>query len=124
MARKDELSTLLAKKDDKELERILEQVQALKAQREEEQQAEVRTTIDEKCAELKELAASIGLNFKYDLTAPRGGARAGVTKTRARVPAKYRNPHNPSQTWSGRGIRPKWLRAELEKGRKIEEFLI
>ena len=31
---------------------------------------------------------------------------------------------NPSETWAGRGLRPRWLAAALKAGHKIEEFLI
>jgi DNA-binding protein H-NS len=41
-----------------------------------------------------------------------------------RVFPKYRNPNEPSETWSGRGKRPRWLAAALETGRTIEEFVI
>ena len=40
-----------------------------------------------------------------------------------RVLPKYRNPHT-SETWSGRGKRPRWLVAAIKSGRKIEEFRI
>lgn len=36
--------------------------------------------------------------------------------------AKYRNPDDPSQTWSGRGRRPRWLSEALEAGRKLEDL--
>ena len=41
-----------------------------------------------------------------------------------RVFPKYRNPHEPFETWSGRGKQPRWLTAALKAGHKIEEFLI
>ena len=37
---------------------------------------------------------------------------------------KYRNPNEPSETWSGRGKQPRWLTAALKTGHKIEEFVI
>jgi DNA-binding protein H-NS len=40
------------------------------------------------------------------------------------VSPKYRNPDRPSETWSGRGKRPRWLTAALTAGRTIEEFII
>jgi DNA-binding protein H-NS len=40
-----------------------------------------------------------------------------------RVLPKYRNPQT-SETWSGRGKRPRWLVAAVKSGRKIEEFRI
>jgi DNA-binding protein H-NS len=32
------------------------------------------------------------------------------------VPPKYKNPNDPSETWTGRGLRPRWLAAELKRG--------
>ncbi len=40
------------------------------------------------------------------------------------VAAKYMNPDNPGETWSGRGRKPKWLVAKLDKGKKITDFTI
>src|ERR1700676_5178820 len=37
---------------------------------------------------------------------------------------KYRNPNEPSETWSGRGKQPRWLAAALKGGQTIEEFVI
>lgn len=42
----------------------------------------------------------------------------------AKVPPKYRNPNEPSETWSGRGKRPRWLTQALLAGQKIEDFVI
>jgi DNA-binding protein H-NS len=47
-------------------------------------------------------------------------------KSRRRYPRvlpKYRNPQT-SETWSGRGKRPRWLVAAMKSGRKMEEFRI
>lgn len=41
-----------------------------------------------------------------------------------RVLPKYRNPNEPSETWSGRGKTPRWLTAALKTGHTIEEFAI
>lgn len=49
----------------------------------------------------------------------RRGARAG-----RKVPPKYRNPENRSETWTGRGLQPRWLRAALKAGKKLEDFRI
>lgn len=40
------------------------------------------------------------------------------------VRPKYRNPKNPAETWSGRGRLPRWLRPQLRRGRKLDDFLI
>ena len=41
-----------------------------------------------------------------------------------KVAPKYRNPKNPEDTWTGRGRQPKWLVAELGRGRSLNSFLI
>lgn len=45
------------------------------------------------------------------------------TGTRAKVVPKYRNPVDPSMTWTGRGKMPKWCVDLLEKG-QLESALI
>jgi DNA-binding protein H-NS len=37
---------------------------------------------------------------------------------------KYRNPSEPTETWSGRGKRPRWLVSALKSGKPIEDFQI
>lgn len=41
-----------------------------------------------------------------------------------RVLPKYRNPKNAAETWAGRGKQPRWLRAELRSGKKLDDFRI
>lgn len=41
-----------------------------------------------------------------------------------KVVPKYQNPRNPKETWAGRGKQPRWLRAQLRSGSKLEDFLI
>ena len=40
------------------------------------------------------------------------------------VAPKYRNPENPSETWAGRGLKPRWLTAAIKGGKKLEDFAI
>jgi DNA-binding protein H-NS len=69
-------------------------------------------------AQIKELAASAGITV--DIKEEDGrSSRKGV-----KVSAKYRNPENPDQTWTGRGVAPKWMQALLNAGREKTEFLI
>ncbi|RYH51945.1 MAG: H-NS histone family protein, partial [Alcaligenaceae bacterium] len=41
-----------------------------------------------------------------------------------KVLPKYFNPSAPTETWSGRGKRPRWLALALEEGHVIDEFKI
>lgn len=52
--------------------------------------------------------------------AKRGPSKFAGTK----VAPKYRNPENPSETWSGRGKQPRWLQAHTSAGRVLDDFLI
>jgi DNA-binding protein H-NS len=38
--------------------------------------------------------------------------------------AKYRNPKDASQTWTGRGRKPNWLNDAVKKGAKLASFEI
>lgn len=50
----------------------------------------------------------------------------GAAPTRKRTPAtaKYANPANPSDTWSGRGRKPRWFEEALAAGKSAEDLLI
>jgi DNA-binding protein H-NS len=66
------------------------------------------------------------LMSEYGLTAAdlsgKGVAKAAGASVN-KVAAKYRNTAT-GETWSGRGLQPKWLKAALAAGRKIEDFLV
>jgi DNA-binding protein H-NS len=56
-----------------------------------------------------------------------GGSRAKSAfgrGARGKVAPKYRNPDNPSETWAGRGLKPRWLAAALKSGKKLDDFRI
>ena len=50
----------------------------------------------------------------------------GVSAPRKRAPAvaKYANPANKSDTWSGRGRKPRWFSAALASGKKPGDMAI
>lgn len=49
----------------------------------------------------------------------KGAAKAKSTST---VAAKYRGPNG--ETWSGRGLTPRWLAALVAQGRSKEDFAV
>lgn len=54
---------------------------------------------------------------------PKKKAAGAVKKTAgSTVAAKYRGPEG--QTWSGRGLTPRWLVALVEQGQNKDDFLI
>lgn len=78
-------------------------------------------------AEKRELEKRLAiLNRSLDRTDPAGNSHSLGERPRRRYPAvlpKYRNPLT-SETWSGRGKRPRWLTAAMKTGHKMEEFRI
>ncbi len=53
---------------------------------------------------------------------PAGGGRKKGPGRGSKVAPKYRGPGG--ETWSGRGLKPRWLTMALREGGKIEDFLI
>jgi DNA-binding protein H-NS len=49
----------------------------------------------------------------------------GSGRSRGKVAAKYRDPKNPGNTWTGRGRMPRWMTAATKGGKaKKDDFLI
>ena len=48
---------------------------------------------------------------------------AKKTGSRGKVAPKYRNPANHAETWTGRGVSPKWV-AELKTAGTLDSALI
>lgn len=67
-------------------------------------------------AEVEAFARERGLS-PADLKALLGRSRKGL-------PAKYANPADPTQTWSGRGRRPRWVEAALADGKSLDDMKI
>src|ERR1700730_12613904 len=53
-----------------------------------------------------------------------GRAKVGGRGARGKVAPKYRTPENPGETWTGRGLKPRWLAAAIKSGKKLEDFAI
>lgn len=64
-------------------------------------------------------AMALDGGFTLDELFPSLKRRRGTTPTEA---AKFRNPANPKQVWSGRGRRPEWLVKAVSQGRDPNEF--
>lgn len=111
----EELSALIARRD--ELQAELETVESLIA----EKQAQARLDV---IAQIRSIMSEAGLTLA-DLggsNLQRTAHSSPVAKVR-RVEPKYRNP-STGETWTGRGLKPRWLSEALAAGKSIEEFLI
>ena len=73
-------------------------------------------------AKVKALMAEYGLT-PADLGNSSNKAAAAPKKAASKVAAKFHNAAT-GDTWSGRGLKPKWLTAALASGRALSEFAI
>lgn len=73
-------------------------------------------------------AAQIGIDVDELAQAFRkGGKHQGKSKaagSRAPAPAKYRNPKNAAEVWSGRGRKPLWVEKAIKGGATLESLAI
>jgi DNA-binding protein H-NS len=76
---------------------------------------------EEERVSVKEKIAALAREHGFDVRdlVGRGKGREGA------VAAKYRDPQNPANTWTGRGRMPRWMAAATKGGKvKKEDFLI
>ena len=91
-------------------------------------QATFQTERADAIAEVKALMQENGLTLS-DIGGGGGKVRAkakaateATTKPKTKVQAKYRD--GGGNSWSGRGLQPRWLKAALVAGKKIEDFAV
>jgi DNA-binding protein H-NS len=76
---------------------------------------------EEARASVKDQIAALARQHGFDVRELIGGSKG----RNGAVAAKYRDPQNPENTWSGRGRMPRWMAAATKGGRvKKEDFLI
>ena len=73
-----------------------------------------RSTLERQLEALGSSVASLGGKVARGM---RGSKLKGM-----KVAPKYRSPDG--DTWAGRGATPRWLKAAIKEGKKLEDFLI
>jgi DNA-binding protein H-NS len=104
--------TDLNKLSEVELQAVIENAEKALKERQSSKRKEV-------IVQIKELAASIGATVDIHEADKKSEKKSG-----GKVAARYRNPADASQTWSGRGLAPKWMQALTASGRDKSEFEI
>jgi DNA-binding protein H-NS len=85
---------------------------------------DIGSVLSRKAGQLQTQLAALGdggwiPSAKKTVGRPRGSKLKG-----RKVAPKYRNPKNRSETWAGRGAMPRWMAAEIKKGKKRVDFAI
>jgi DNA-binding protein H-NS len=75
-------------------------------------------------AQIEKIARELNMSLDELIAAGRARAARNPSAPRKPVEARYCNPENPSETWTGRGKAPRWLAAKITTGAKKEDFLI
>ena len=80
---------------------------------------------DRERAELKKKMADLAETHGFSVAELFGATRGrGPDKNKSVGIAKYANPENKADTWTGRGRKPNWLVDRLKKGSKLADFEI
>jgi DNA-binding protein H-NS len=89
-----------------------------------------RAALDQQIEETKNrdrsaaIAQIKSLMAQFDISvADLAGRTRVAAKPTGKVPAKFRNKAT-GETWSGRGLQPKWLKAALAAGAKLQDFAV
>jgi len=101
------------------LQELMAQREALERQIEQTKKQERGEAVEK----VRALMAEYGLTAA-DLGSRTTGSKAKKTKSSGnKVAAKYRNA-STGESWSGRGLQPRWLKAALASGRKLSDFAV
>lgn len=76
-----------------------------------------RRELEERLKALSEFADGNGRSRKVKSKPERGSKLRGRS-----IPPKYRGPNG--ETWSGRGLKPRWLSAAIKGGADLEDFAL
>lgn len=119
-----EIAAILAPLPLPELRELVTQATALIAEKEKSEKVAL-------AEEIKSLATARGVPVEDLLpllgmvpVQTAGEPAEKAAKPRGTVPPKYRDPEEPSLTWTGRGRKPKWVLEREAEGRTLESMLI
>lgn len=74
-------------------------------------------------AQVRSLMAQYGLTVADLASRSASAPRAATGKAVSKVAAKYRDAVT-GNTWSGRGLKPNWLKAALDGGKILADFAV
>ena len=97
---------------------LLAQKAAIEKQIADAQREEKSTAI----AQVRALMTQHGLSLS-DLSSRAASTSTRGPKAGGKVAAKFRNPET-GDTWSGRGLQPKWLKSALAGGKQLSDFAV
>lgn len=104
--------TDLSKLSSKELENLAKEARELAVARKEDEKKQLRAEIEK---QIRDAGYTVAEIFPGSGTPARKSAKSVV---------KYRDPADPSKTWTGRGRKPGWLVKAEAAGRSLGDFAV
>ncbi len=108
------MSTDIEKLDINQLQELKHQADALIEKKQ-------REKIDDAYQQVLKIAQSVGLKLEELVQHGDKGKKSALKR---KVAAKYSNPQNAAQTWTGRGKQPRWVVEQLATGKSLDDLLI
>lgn len=91
-----------------ELEQAIEDAQSTLERKRREMKADIML-------QMRKMASSIGVSI--EISTEKG-------RSKGKLPPKYKNPTDASQTWTGRGPKPKWFKQAVASGKNAKSLLV
>lgn len=86
--------------------------------------AELKNAEERERQEALKAAEDAAAKFGFSLQELAGSKGRKSGAKRAKASAKYRNPADPNQTWSGLGRKPQWYHDEMAKGTNPQDLMV
>lgn len=102
----------LSKYSSQELEKLAREARDLAIAKKEEEKKQLRAEVVKRIREA---------GFTIEDIFP---AKSATSKKSGSSVVKYRDPADPSRTWTGRGRKPGWLVKAEAAGRSLQEFAV
>jgi DNA-binding protein H-NS len=106
----------------KQLEALKKKESAVNTKKQDKALAQIVKLAKENAITAKDIEVAMGASKAKKATKAKTTAKKSTLKG-AKVAPKYCNPTNHAETWSGRGIAPKWIQTLKAEG-KLESALI
>lgn len=106
----------------KQLEALKKKESAVKSKKQEKALAQIVKLAKENAISAKDIEAAMGSSKAKKATKAKATAKKSNLKGKTVAP-KYQNPTNHAETWTGRGIAPKWIQTLKAEG-KLDTAMI
>jgi DNA-binding protein H-NS len=106
----------------KQLEALQRKESLVKSKKQEKTLAQIVKLAKDNEISAKDIEAAMGSSKVKKATRAKATAKKSTLKGKSVAP-KYQNPTNHAETWTGRGIAPKWIQA-LKVDGKLDSALI